>query len=65
MEDPLAEEILGAEHPEGSVVKIKMNKSRDGLAFDWQLPETENKKDDSESSGSDDESRSESEKART
>jgi len=65
VEDPLAEEILGAEHPEGSVVKIKMNKSRDGLAFDWQLPETENKKDDSESSGSDDESRSESEKART
>ena len=35
VEDPLAEEILEAEHPEGSVVKIKMNKSRDGLTFDW------------------------------
>lgn len=35
VEDPLAEEILEAEHPEGSLVKIKMNKSRDGLTFDW------------------------------
>ncbi|MEX0769354.1 MAG: ATP-dependent Clp protease ATP-binding subunit [Balneolaceae bacterium] len=39
IEDPLAEEILEAEHPEGSVIKIKMNKSRDGLEFDWDLPE--------------------------
>jgi ATP-dependent Clp protease ATP-binding subunit ClpC len=39
VEDPLAEEILGAEHPPGSVIKIKMNKSRDGLDFDWDLAE--------------------------
>lgn len=35
IEDPVAEEILGQSHPEGSVIKIKMNKSRDGLSFDW------------------------------
>lgn len=35
IEDPLAEELLENEHNEGSVIKIKMNKSRDGLAFDW------------------------------
>jgi len=39
VEDPLAEEILGVEHDEGSIIKIKMNKSRDGLAFDWTEPE--------------------------
>jgi ATP-dependent Clp protease ATP-binding subunit ClpC len=39
VEDPLAEEILGVEHAEGSTIKIKMNKSRDGLAFDWTEPE--------------------------
>jgi ATP-dependent Clp protease ATP-binding subunit ClpC len=39
VEDPLAEEILGAKHPPGSVIKIKMNKSRDGLEFDWDLAE--------------------------
>jgi ATP-dependent Clp protease ATP-binding subunit ClpC len=39
VEDPLAEEILGVEHAEGSVIKIKMNKSRDGLDFDWTEPE--------------------------
>jgi len=35
VEDPLAEEILSVEHGEGSLIKIKMNKSRDGLTFDW------------------------------
>jgi ATP-dependent Clp protease ATP-binding subunit ClpC len=35
IEDPLAEEILENEHKAGSVIKIKMNKSRDGLDFDW------------------------------
>jgi len=35
IEDPLAEEILENKHNEGSFIKIKMNKSRDGLAFDW------------------------------
>jgi len=68
VEDPLAEEILGVEHPEGSVIKIKMNKSRDGLEFDW----TNTEKKDTKSSGgsdatpgnSDSESKSESEEAR-
>ncbi|MDZ7714596.1 MAG: ATP-dependent Clp protease ATP-binding subunit [Balneolaceae bacterium] len=35
VEDPLAEELLDVDHPEGSSIKIKMNKSRDGLTFDW------------------------------
>ena len=39
IEDPLAEELLGVEHPKGSTIKIKMNKSRDGLEFDWTEPE--------------------------
>jgi ATP-dependent Clp protease ATP-binding subunit ClpC len=39
IEDPLAEELLGVEHPKGAVIKIKMNKSRDGLEFDWTEPE--------------------------
>lgn len=40
VEDPLAEELLGVDHPEGSLIKIKMNKSRDGLDFDWTAPES-------------------------
>ncbi|MEX1122996.1 MAG: ATP-dependent Clp protease ATP-binding subunit [Balneolales bacterium] len=39
VEDPLAEEILGVEKKEGSVIRIKMNASRDGLMFDWKEPE--------------------------
>ena len=39
VEDPLAEEILGAAKAEGSVIRIKMNQSRDGLTFDWKAPE--------------------------
>ncbi len=35
IEDPLAEEILEKSHNEGSTIKIKMNKSRDDLVFDW------------------------------
>ncbi|SHF39450.1 ATP-dependent Clp protease ATP-binding subunit ClpC [Fodinibius roseus] len=35
VEEPLAEELLESEHPEGSKIKIKMNKARDGLTFDW------------------------------
>lgn len=35
VEEPLAEELLESGHPEGSGLKIKMNKSRDGLTFDW------------------------------
>ncbi|TVQ67062.1 MAG: ATP-dependent Clp protease ATP-binding subunit [Balneolaceae bacterium] len=40
IEDPLAEELLGVEHAEGSLIRIKMNKSRDGLDFMWQDPES-------------------------
>lgn len=36
VEEPLAEELLETEHPEGTSIKIKMNKSRDGLTFDWE-----------------------------
>lgn len=57
VEDPLAEEILSGEHSEGSVIKIKMNKSRDGLEFDWNNPEGSEKK----KSDSDSETKSESE----
>ncbi len=39
VEDPLAEEILGSAKEEGSIIRIKMNQSRDGLAFDWKVPE--------------------------
>ncbi len=39
VEDPLAEEILGASKAEGSIIRIKMNQSRDGLSFDWKVPE--------------------------
>ena len=56
VEDPLAEELLGVERPEGSIVKIKMNKSRDGLAFDWTEPEGVSKE---ESSNSESESEQE------
>ncbi|MEX2574768.1 MAG: ATP-dependent Clp protease ATP-binding subunit [Balneolaceae bacterium] len=62
VEDPLAEEILGAEHPEGSVIKIKMNKSRDGLAFEWDFSEKKAKNEGSEtSSGETDQTKSEKE----
>ncbi|MTI88905.1 MAG: ATP-dependent Clp protease ATP-binding subunit [Balneolaceae bacterium] len=43
IEDPLAEELLENEHKEGTVIKIKMNKSRDGLAFDWAETKTKEK----------------------
>ena len=53
VEDPLAEEILSVDHGEGSLIKIKMNKSRDGLEFDWTEAEKESKK--TSDSASDDE----------
>ncbi|MEX0723682.1 MAG: ATP-dependent Clp protease ATP-binding subunit [Gracilimonas sp.] len=48
IEDPLAEELLENKHNDGSVIKIKMNKSRDGLDFDWTEADsdTSNKKED-------------------
>ncbi len=39
VEDPLAEEMLTAEKPEGTTIRIKMNNSRDGLMFEWKEPE--------------------------
>lgn len=57
IEDPLAEEILETKHPEGSTIRIKMNKSRDGLTFDWTDTES------SSSSETDDEA--ESQEAKT
>jgi len=57
VEEPLAEELLEAEHPEGSEIKIKMNKSRDGLTFDWndaEDPDASEEKDEETESSSDD-----------
>ena len=36
IEEPLAEELLESEHPENGKIRIKMNKSRDKLAFAWE-----------------------------
>jgi ATP-dependent Clp protease ATP-binding subunit ClpC len=49
VEDPLAEELLGVSHSEGSIIKIKMNKSRDGLEFDWTEAEMKEKEENSAS----------------
>jgi len=38
IEDPLAEEILGQKHKEGSTIKVKVNSAKDGLTFDWKAP---------------------------
>ena len=58
IEDPLAEEILGVSHAEGSVIKIKMNKSRDGLEFDWtEAEKTTEPENDSEESKSEEEAK--------
>ncbi|MGA1464685.1 MAG: ATP-dependent Clp protease ATP-binding subunit [Balneolaceae bacterium] len=51
IEDPVAEEILGQNHPEGSTIKIKMNRSRDGLTFDWVDAEPSEKAADSAAPG--------------
>ncbi|MGM0589928.1 MAG: ATP-dependent Clp protease ATP-binding subunit [Bacteroidota bacterium] len=48
VEDPLAEELLEDDHPEGSTVRIKMNTSRDGLTFDWREPEGADEESDSD-----------------
>lgn len=64
IEDPLAEEIIDVDHGEGSVIKIKMNKSRDGLTFDWTestKEESSSKADDSEDDSTNSESESEEE----
>lgn len=64
IEDPLAEEILGVTHGEGSVIKIKMNKSRDGLEFDWTEAKTENSAEKSDDSNNSSDSKSEEEEAK-
>ncbi len=51
VEDPLAEEILGSSRVEGSVIRIKMNQSRDGLSFDWKVPEKDDQKADKAENG--------------
>ncbi len=38
VEDPLAEALLEKKRELGSTIKIKMNKSRDDLSFDWVKP---------------------------
>ena len=55
VEDPLAEELLEHDHPAGSTIKIKMNKSRDGLEFDWTEPESSADNSDEEDSPSESE----------
>ncbi|CAN5382738.1 ATP-dependent Clp protease ATP-binding subunit [soil metagenome] len=67
IEDPLAEEILGVTHAEGSVIKIKMNKSRDGLEFDWTeatKAESSEKEKESDNSDTSTDSKSEEEEAK-
>ena len=61
IEDPLAEEILGVEHKTDSTIKIKMNKSRDALEFEWIEAETGSDSISSGSSESESESESEQE----
>jgi ATP-dependent Clp protease ATP-binding subunit ClpC len=60
IEDPLAEELLEHKKPEGSTIKIKMNKSRDDLEFDWSEADVEAQSD----SNSTNEQRNESEEAK-
>jgi len=60
VEDPLAEEILEAKYEPGSLIKIKMNKSRDGLLFEWEAGDSANSEKE-KSSDETDESRSEEE----
>jgi ATP-dependent Clp protease ATP-binding subunit ClpC len=63
IEDPLAEELLENKKEEGSTIKIKMNKSRDALAFDWTTPDPK-KKEKKSSEDNDSEISDESEEAK-
>ncbi len=51
VEDPLAEELLEESYPEGSQIKIKMNKSRDALTFEWDEAEETESEDSEEAIG--------------
>src|SRR6056297_1751096 len=64
VEDPLAEEILSVDHGEGSLIKIKMNKSRDGLEFDWTEAEKSSKKSSDSAASEDEESESKEEQTK-
>jgi len=64
IEDPLAEEILSVEHGSGAVIKIKMNKSRDGLEFDWTDAEKEKESKKSSDSAADEEAESKEEQTK-
>jgi len=67
VEEPLAEELLESDHAEGSNIKIKMNKSRDGLVFDWTENEDSPKdaEETEEASAKDDDSGSENEESKS
>ncbi len=62
IEDPLAEEILGVEHGEGATIRIKMNKSRDALEFEWVEAESSQKSDNDNDSESQQEQEAKAEK---
>lgn len=47
VEDPLAEDLLEVDHPEGTAIRIKMNKGRDGLTFEWETSKTSEQMQDS------------------
>jgi len=53
IEDPLAETLLEDKKPEGSVIKIKLNKSRDDLSFSWVKPKVKKKSGAADSSSND------------
>ena len=44
IEDPLAEALLENKKPEGSTIKIKLNKSRDDLSFSWSISKSKSVK---------------------
>ncbi len=44
IEDPLAEALLENKKPEGSTIKIKLNKSRDDLSFSWNVAKSKSDK---------------------
>ena len=64
IEDPLAEELLEHRKELGSTIKIKMNKSRDNLEFDWVNPEPKAIDEKASSEAESDKTKDESEEAK-
>ncbi len=64
IEDPLAEELLEHKQEVGSSIKIKMNKSRDNLDFEWTKPDPKKVKEKKASKSETEESKDESEEAK-